>query len=37
MWMLAIVPFLTMPFFIMGLLADELTASKVPTNSRYSV
>ena len=29
MWMLAIVPFLTMPFFIMGLLADELTTAIV--------
>ncbi|MEH6570987.1 MAG: MFS transporter [Halioglobus sp.] len=27
MWMLAIVPFFTMPFFIMGLLADDLTTA----------
>ena len=29
MWMIAIVPFFTMPFFIMGLLADELTTAIV--------
>ena len=29
MWMLAIVPFLTMPLFIMGLLTDELTTAIV--------
>jgi MFS family permease len=27
MWMLAIVPFFSMPFFIMGLLADDLTTA----------
>ncbi|MFK8021518.1 MAG: spinster family MFS transporter [Pseudomonadales bacterium] len=27
LWMLAIVPFVTMPFFIMGLLADNLTTA----------
>ena len=27
MWMLAIVPFFTMPFFIMGLLTDDLTTA----------
>jgi len=29
MWMLAIVPFFTMPFFIMGLLVDDLTMAIV--------
>lgn len=29
MWMLAIVPFFTIPFFIMGLLADDLTTAMV--------
>jgi MFS family permease len=29
MWMIAIVPFFTMPFFIMGLLADEPTTAIV--------
>ena len=27
MWMLAVVPFVTIPFFIMGLLADDLTTA----------